>query len=150
LPDGFVVEVGRRATEWWRGAAGAIQRGWLLTMDYGDAPGERFQPGRRQGTLRAYREHRVSSDVLGDPGSQDLTAHVDFGAVMSAGEADGLDTQGLWRQEQFLGEILREIEAGRGSFPAWTPARLRQCRTLLHPAHLGSSFKVLVQSRGIG
>ena len=150
LPDGFAIEVGTMAVEWWRGAAAALEAGWLLTIDYGDAPGERFQPGRGGGTLRAYRSHRASFEVLADPGAQDLTAHVDFGAVLSAGEAGGLKTEGLWRQEQFLGDILREVEAGGGSFPGWTPARLRQCRTLLHPAHLGSSFKVLVHSSGIG
>lgn len=150
LPEGFTIEAGTAAVEWWRQAAAALETGWLLTMDYGDAPGERFQPGRIRGTLRAYRDHRVRLEVLADPGSQDLTAHVDFGGLLSAGEAGGLKTEGLWRQEQFLAGILREVEAGMGKFPAWTPERLRQCRTLLHPAHLGSSFKVLVQSRGMG
>jgi SAM-dependent MidA family methyltransferase len=150
LPDGFAIEVGNAAVQWWRRAAAALDRGWLLTFDYGDAPGERLQPARIAGTLRAYRDHRASAEVLAEPGAQDLTAHVDFGAVMSAGEAAGLRTEGLWRQEQFLGGIVREIEAGGGGFPDWTPARLRQCRTLLHPAHLGSSFKVLLQSRGVG
>lgn len=149
LPDGFVLEVSPAAVEWWRRAAEALGRGWLMTIDYGDAPGERFQPGRTEGTMRAYRRHRVSADVLQSPGKQDLTAHVDFGEVGAAGERAGLRTEGLWRQEQFLGEIVREIEAHGVGFPAWTPARGRQCRTLLHPGQLGSSFKVLRQRRGL-
>ena len=100
------------------------------------------------GTLRAYCGHHASGEVLAKPGEQDLTAHVDFEALQTAGEAAGLKTDGLWRQEQFLGEVLRDITAGRGNFPAWTPARLRQCRTLLHPSHLGATFKVFVQYRG--
>ena len=147
LPDGYVLEVGSAAVAWWRQAAAALETGWLVTFDYGDGPGERFRPERFGGTLRAYRQHQASGDVLASPGEQDVTAHVDFGAIQAVGEAAGLQTEGLWRQETYVAGILAEIEQRRAAFPSWTPARLRQCQTLIHPAHLGTSFKVLVQSR---
>jgi SAM-dependent MidA family methyltransferase len=81
LPDGFVVEISVAALQWWRDAARCLDRGWLLTLDYGLMIEEMFSPSRVQGTLRAYRQHRIAQDVLADPGGQDITAHVDFAAL---------------------------------------------------------------------
>ncbi len=147
LPDGYTVEVTPAACAWWRRAAQALARGWLLTVDYGDAPGERHLPERTGGTLRAFRRHQATRDVLAEPGRRDLTAHVDFGAIQAAGESSGLRTVLFVSQERFLGSVLRDVEAVPGRFPPWTAPRLRQCRTLLHPGQLGASFRVLVQER---
>ena len=35
LPDGYIVETSPAAEEWWREAAGVLERGWLMTLDYG-------------------------------------------------------------------------------------------------------------------
>ena len=69
------------------------------------------------------------------------------GAVQEAGERIGLRTDGLWRQEEFLVRSLADLERSSSAFAAWTPPRLRQLRTLLHPGHLGHLFRVLQQSR---
>jgi SAM-dependent MidA family methyltransferase len=148
LPRGYTLEVGVAARDWWRDAAGCLDAGWLMTFDYGDAPGTRLRPERPTGTLRAYRQHRVMPDVLADPGEQDLTAHVDFGEIRAMGEAAGLKTEGLWPQETFLAGILAELDQSGMGFPNWTPERRRQCLTLLHPAQLGACHHVLVQRRG--
>ena len=81
--------------------------GHLLTLDYGLADNEWLRPERIDGTLRAYRQHQASSDVLAEPGSRDLTAHVNFAAIRQAGEAAGLRTEYLTTQSQFLMGILR-------------------------------------------
>ncbi len=148
LPDGYVAEICPAAGAWWQAAAAALRQGKLVTVDFGHLPGDRFRPERTRGTVRAYRHHQVSDDLLASPGEQDLTADVDWGAVQTAGEQAGLKTDGLWRQEQFLTRIVAEIEQSPAGFAPWTPARLRQLRTLLHPEHLGRAFRVLQQSRG--
>jgi SAM-dependent MidA family methyltransferase len=150
LPDGFTIEVCPAAVNWWRQAAKALEWGVLLTLDYGLRAEEFFAPQRSAGTLRAYREHRVSDDLLTDPGEQDLTAHVNFTALQQAGEGIGLATEGLVSQEEFLTKIFSATNQASAQFPQWTPERTRQFQTLTHPEHLGRPFKVLLQAAGPG
>jgi SAM-dependent MidA family methyltransferase len=152
LPDGYIVEVCPAAAEWWRTAAGFLQRGKLLTMDYGLTEDESLRPERTSGTLRGYHAHRASSDLLARPGEQDLTAHVNFTALRAAGESAGLQTEAFMTQAQFLTGIASKTWEGQdspggNSFGDWTPQRTRQFQTLTHPDHLGRAFRVLVQGR---
>jgi len=145
LPDGYAIEISPAAETWWRAAANTLGDGKLLTIDYGLTEDERFLPHRREGTLRAYFRHHPAGDLLANVGEQDLTAHVNFSAIQSAGEACGLATESFSTQSQFLTRIL-EKAAGDPSFGDWA-ARARQFQTLTHPEHLGRAFRVLVQTR---
>ncbi|MBI3854009.1 MAG: SAM-dependent methyltransferase [Verrucomicrobia bacterium] len=147
LPDGFMTEVCVLAENWWRQASNLLRSGKLLTIDYGLTTEQFFQPARMQGTLRAYHRHRVSGDVLAKVGEQDLTAHVNFTPLQCAGEAAGLMTDSFCSQAQFLTRIAEQIWRANGARNSWTPAQLRQFRTLTHPEHLGRPFRVLIQSR---
>ena len=147
LSNDFTLEVGLAADEWWRAAACLLKRGKLLTFDYGYAAEELLLPERGQGTLRTYRGHHVSRDLLASPGEQDLTAHINFSAIQAAGESAGLTTETFATQEQFLTRIFTQISKGGSDFGEWTPERTRQFKTLVHPEHLGRAFRVLVQSR---
>jgi SAM-dependent MidA family methyltransferase len=142
LPDGFTTEVCPTAVEWWRQAALALRRGYLLTFDYGLSASEFFSPERAHGTLRAYCDHRLTDDALARVGEQDLTAHVNFTAVQAAGESAGLKTEGLFSQREFLTRIAQKLPGAN-----WTPRQVREFQTLTHPEHLGERFKVLVQTR---
>ncbi len=149
LPDGFTVEISPTAAEWWAHAAQALAQGRLLTLDYGLAAEERLMPERAHGTVRAYRGHQQLSNVLADPGSQDLTAHVNFSDLKAAGESAGLKTE-LWTdQGRFLTRIASETWRDGALFGQWTRKRIRQFQTLTHPGFLGRSFQVLVQSKGV-
>ncbi len=147
LPDGFVLERSPAAEAWWRSAAEILKRGKLMALDYGMSAEEFLMPERQSGTLRAYRNHQVTNDVLADAGDQDITAHVNFSAIQSAGESAGLATEAFVAQEQFLTRIVSKIWEGKTVFGEWTPSRTRQFQTLAHPQHLGRSFRVLVQGR---
>ena len=142
LPDGFTCELSPAGEAWWSQAARALQRGWLVTFDYGFAAGEPVRAERTRGTLRAYRAHAVSDELLASPGEQDLTAHVNFAVLQAAGEAAGLRTEECCTQERFLTRAAAEWPG------EWSAARTRQLRTLVHPGHLGQAFRVLVQERG--
>ena len=146
LPDGYTLETSPAAANWWREAAHRLGRGRLLTIDYGLTAEERFSPARPRGTLRAYSRHRVTDDLLADPGRQDLTAHLDFSGLQTSGEALGLTTETLATQAKFLTTILARAEAS-GALGAWDRARTRQFQTLTHPEHFGRAFRVLVQQR---
>jgi SAM-dependent MidA family methyltransferase len=146
LPDGYTIEICPAAASWWREAANALERGKLMTIDYGLTADELFSPGRPNGTLRAYCRHQVSDDVLVNPGQQDITAHVNFSAIQQAGEEAGLKTDSFQTQAQFLTQIL--AEALKSNSPGeWNLSQTRQFQTLTHPEHLGRGFRVLIQSR---
>lgn len=144
LPDGHVFEVCPEASQWWHEAASALQCGRLMTIDYGGVLEELLLPGRPHGTLRAYSEHRVTADILSNPGGQDITAHVNFSALRGVGQRAGLETETFTTQGQFLSAIARELWTRRGS---WPTNQVRQFQTLTHPEHLGRPFRVLIQSR---
>jgi SAM-dependent MidA family methyltransferase len=146
LPDNFTTEINPAAEAWWRHAAGCLRHGKLLTVDYGLASDDFFQPSRKQGTLRAFSQHHFADDVLAHPGEQDLTAHVNFSAIQKVGEQAGLKTDSFSTQEKFLAQILESTLKDK-SFGEWNSTLARQFQTLTHPEHLGRTFSVLVQSR---
>jgi SAM-dependent MidA family methyltransferase len=156
LPDGYTIETCPAAESWWREAATVLGRGKLLTIDYGFTADELFSPARRHGTLRAYFRHHASDDLLANVGEQDLTAHVNFSAIQTAGESAGLKTETFSTQSQFLTQIFGkalkdknfgELVTSKRSEDGWTSAQARQFQTLTHPEHLGRPFRVLVQTR---
>ncbi|MGO8930254.1 MAG: class I SAM-dependent methyltransferase [Limisphaerales bacterium] len=149
LPDGFTTELCPAAEEWWRTAATVLECGKLVAIDYGLSADEFFVPERKEGTVRAYHHHQPSSNVLTNPGEQDITAHVNFTAIRNAGESAGLRTDSFLTQAQFLTSIAERSWKHEGSFGEWTAERTRQFQTLTYPDHLGRSFRVLVQSRGL-
>lgn len=146
LPEGYVVESSPAAENWWRQTASALAHGKLLAIDYGFAFPEQFSPARLHGTLRAYRRHQISDDLLASPGEQDLTAHVDFSAMQQTGEAAGLKTEMFCPQPQFLTRIFSRAMR-ENSFTNLDASRIRQFQTLTHPEHLGRAFRVFVQGR---
>ncbi|MEI2723306.1 MAG: SAM-dependent methyltransferase [Verrucomicrobiota bacterium] len=147
LPDGFSTEIGPFAEQWWSEAAGVLPRGRWLTFDYGLESEEFFAPHRSQGTLRAYRKHQQSNNVLAYPGEQDLTAHVNFSRIRRAGEAAGLRTERITTQARFLTEIAERFWREPARNGPWTAKQSRELKTLIHPEQLGRAFRVLLQSR---
>ncbi|MFZ0825956.1 MAG: SAM-dependent methyltransferase [Verrucomicrobiia bacterium] len=146
LPDGYIIETCPAAETWWRTAAGILDHGKLMTIDYGLTAGELILPNRSHGSLRGFFRHHPSDDVLAHVGEQDLTAHVNFSVLQTAGESAGLKTEKLLTQSQFLTQILGKA-APVGAFGEWTSAQSRQFQTLTHPEFLGRAFRVLVQSK---
>lgn len=148
LLDGFVWEHPAGAIDWWGEAARTLAEGWLVAIDYGHARAEpRAElPG---GTLRAFRSHCQVSELLTDPGEQDLTADVPFDLIRRVGEAAGLVTAQLRPQGEWLTRLVARTETRKGNrgFPVWDTSRRRQLMTLIHPEHLGARFQVLVQHR---
>jgi SAM-dependent MidA family methyltransferase len=146
LPDAFTVEWSPSAENWWRQAARSLRTGGLLTMDYGlRNVMESFVPHRSQGTLRGYRGQRHVVDLLSDPGSVDLTAHVQWERILRAGESEGLKTDFLDDQHRWLTRVFESTLAGHKPFAPWSRDRIRQFQTLTHPEHFGRSFQVLFQ-----
>lgn len=147
LPDAFTLEICFEAVNWWANAAAALAEGYLLTIDYGLETHEFLNPHRQAGTLRSYRDHQLGLDPLLHPGEQDLTAHINFSSLLSAGEAAGLRTELFVPQSGFLTGIVRRIWETPQGFDGWTRRDSRQLNSLVHPEYLGQAFRVLLQTR---
>lgn len=145
LPDGFTTELCPLADAWWGEAADCLAEGVLIAIDYGLLAEEFFAPQRSDGTCRGYHQHRLEPDLLAHPGRMDLTAHVNFTALLRKGEAAGLETETWETQQRFLTGALRDRLAQDD--PGLSAEEIRQFQTLTHPDHLGAKFKVLVQRR---
>ena len=147
LPDRFEAEFAPQARTWYREAAGSLKAGWLTSIDYGFDSEVLVSPNHPTGTLRAYQNHQHADDLLAWPGEQDLTAHVNWAAIRSDGEEQGLTTTGLIDQSRFLTQILADATAGDSGAWQMTPKEIRRFQMLTHPDHLGHKFQVLVQQR---
>jgi len=150
LPDGYTTEVHLAALDWLGEMARILKRGFLVTIDYGYLEAEYYAPHRAAGTLLCYHEHRSNNQPLERVGEQDITAHVNFGALTFMGTALGLDFTGFTDQSHFLMGIGREeIERIISANPGKPDRLRRQLQTLLNPADMGRTFKVLVQHKAV-
>jgi Uncharacterized conserved protein len=100
--DGYRSEVSLAALDWMSTVAQKLQRGYLLTIDYGHSAHRYYNPRRREGTLQCYYLHRYHNNPYINVGRQDLTAHVNFTALEKQGELCGLDVVGFTQQALFL------------------------------------------------
>ena len=101
---------------------------------------------------RGFRRHRRVEDPLAAPGTQDLTAWVDFSALAEAARAAGLELAGFATQAHFLLETGIEQELARlvDAAPERDRAAHRQAAaTLLLPGEMGERFKVMALARAI-
>jgi NADH dehydrogenase [ubiquinone] 1 alpha subcomplex assembly factor 7 len=121
------------------GARLSLQGGAALFIDYGHAQSACGD------TLQAVRRHR-RHDVLAEPGTADLTAHVDFAAFAAAATAAGACAWGPVTQGVFLaalGLAARAAALTRRATPAQAEAIAAACRRLIEPEEMGTLFKVL-------
>jgi len=132
--------------------ASTIHRGFLIAIDYGYTRAEQLA-GRHRGTLKAIRQHSVSANPYEAPGDQDITADVNFTALAAAAEKQGMQTQKLITQSQFLmgiGEATQFADAFEDCRLPQERAKVAlQLKHLVTPAGMGESFQVLIASKGI-
>ncbi len=153
LEEGQQAEVCFEACDWIESAGRALERGFVLTIDYGHEARALYDEHHNRGTLLAYRDHTVSENLLDTPGEQDLTSHVNFTALDLWGRRAGLLRTGLATQSQFLVALGRGNEFADLYEPGQTEVEKLRARLLLknliHPEGLGEKFQVLVQHKGI-
>ena len=149
VPEGQQIEVNLRMADWLAELAAQLDRGYVILVDYGLTRSELLSPRRAAGTIRAFRGHHVSGDVLSGVGRQDLTAHVDLDALDAVALAAGFQLLGRTNQAEFLmgcgfDEIYQRARAEADL--DWDSAlELRSAvRRLLDPAHLGSYAVVIL------
>ncbi len=146
LPEGYRTEVNLHAVQWMETVAAAINRGVIITIDYGHTAQDLYNGDRSEGTLLCYYSQLTSEDPYQRVGEQDMTAHVDFTSLALAGERHGLLVTGFTNQMSFLmGLGVEDVIAGLDP----ESASFRAAIHLLRPEGMGRTFKVLVQHKGM-
>jgi SAM-dependent MidA family methyltransferase len=150
LPNDYVSEIGLAGADWTAAWAGRIGRGALVLIDYGFPRHEYYHPQRASGTLMCHYRHHAHGEPFYLPGLQDITAHVDFTAVVEAGFDAGLELLGYTSQAAFLLNCgLTEVLA-RESVDSNAYRRDAQAaQKLVGPAEMGELFKVVALGKAI-
>ncbi len=162
--DGWRAEINLDALRWVQETSGLVRRGFILTIDYGDKAKALYTSWRRRGTLLCYSQHQANERPLVRPGEQDITAHVNFSALIDEGRRLGLrlhkfTTQRLWLQNMGVQEELeqrrtrdfpemdttRATDQGQVALLKWYDLRQRVA-ALTDPYGMGN-FKVLILRR---
>jgi SAM-dependent MidA family methyltransferase len=117
---------------WCCQAARTLERGYLLLVDYGGVEPEIWLD-HPEGTLATHGPADVGPSPLEDPGRKDITAKVNFSAVLRAVDAAGfcphpLVTQRSWLLSLGLAQIADEIDTA--GFQAALEGWLEQAEVL--------------------
>ena len=152
LADGYLSEICLASADWTASWAGILGQGALLLIDYGFPRHEFYHPQRDTGTLMCHYRHQAHGEPFFLPGLQDITAHVDFTAIVEAGFDAGLEFLGYTTQAAFL------INCGLAEVLSRTPVdehlrylpQAQAAQKLISPAEMGDLFKVIALGKGIG
>ena len=152
LPDGFCVEINLDVDPWMREVSSSLEKGVLLTIDYGHSVRELYSDQRRRGTLTCFYKHTQTNDPYRHVGKQDITAQVDFTSLMDVGKRRGMDTLGFATQREFLnnlglGRFMTDIRAS-GLKQQEMEANRMGMLDISRPGGMGD-FKVLAQGKSV-
>jgi len=160
------------ALAWVDAVATNLQRGFVITIDYG------FTRSLFRETLQTRAQHRHLESPFERIGNADITMHVNWTEIAERAEADGLRVAGFTDQHHFLTGILsgrggspnRPGDCGQSPLPAtellhpdsFNSTALsrrvghgeqgkiaRGLQTLVHPEMLGRAFQVLALSKDV-
>ena len=160
LEPGQFADVSLEWTAFYDELCRFVPLGMIVTFDYGLPQSKLFRGRmRRFGTAAAYSGHRVSRDLLADPGRQDLTAHINFDDLIRTGERNGFTTLFFDIQAKFL------LAQGAADHPLLAPigdASIESAqdgialldardaaRRLVLPDGIGADIRVLIQAGGV-
>jgi len=153
LQEGQRAEVNLRALDWMEKVGRFLEKGFVLTVDYGYLAEELYASYRRSGTLLCYYRHQTSQNPYEHLGEQDITSHVNFTDLINKGEEVGLRFAGLVPQYRFLIAlgILQEMDSLGQDLSELDGLKMRlSLMHLIEPeAGMGEMFKVLIQRKGI-
>ena len=151
FPAAYLSEINLAAADWTAAWGGILGRGALILIDYGFPRHEYYHEQRDTGTLMCHYRHQAHGEPFFLPGLQDITAHVDFTAIVEAGYEAGLDFLGYTTQANFL------LNCGLPDILARTPAedalrylpQAKAANKLISAAEMGELFKVIALGKGI-
>ena len=146
------IEINLAIDDWFSAVAAKLERGYVVTVDYGAEADEVYDPALRpDGTLRGFSRHGFVDDVLAEPGEHDLTTSVNWTQVKAVGEKLGLKTIDFASQDKFLlnAGLLDQLQyrLDHAESEAEKVSLTTGAREMILPGGMASSFQVLVQRR---
>jgi SAM-dependent MidA family methyltransferase len=144
--DKQMIEINLNIKKWIRQISTILNRGLILTIDYGDISRNLYTSQRMDGTVTCYFKHTQNNDFFERIGFQDITAFVDFTALMEYGKDYLLETYAFLEQWQFLllNDIIEEINKAKSDLER------ASIRSLILPKlGFGSNFHVLIQGKNV-
>lgn len=139
-PEGGIVEISEEAIEFVRRIS-RIQNMHALLIDYG------YRESNYQSTLQAVRDHSYH-DVLLELGSADVTALVDFGALLGVAIKSGLEAHLITQKEFLLSCGIMQRADGLISRGADKDRISAEVARLTEDSAMGELFKCLILSTG--
>lgn len=152
LPKGYRTEINLQAIEWLNDIAKALNKGFVITIDYGYPSDELYNERRSEGTLLCYYNHTINENPYSNIGEQDITSHVNFSALIQYGSKMGLSFCGLTNQNNFLTSLGFKDYLNKSADPTKDVITMAKqisfiTRKLLF--EMGPRLKVLIQSKGL-
>ncbi|MEK7702458.1 MAG: SAM-dependent methyltransferase [Nitrospirota bacterium] len=149
----FDLEINLLATTWMQDVSRGLQKGFVITIDYGYPERQLYSPQHKRGTFLCYYKHTINESPYQRIGEQDMTTHVDFTALARAGKEYGLSVIGFTDQTCFLMglRIDQEMQRYADQMEASDEARRHflSMKQLIAPDKMGKPFKVLIQGKGV-
>lgn len=102
LPKGYRTEINLEAINWLKEISSSLEKGYIITIDYGDTSDKLYSENRRNGTLLSFNKHTINENFYTNIGEQDITSHVNFSALNHWGLKNGLTFCGITNQAGFL------------------------------------------------
>ncbi len=148
-PPGYHLDWPQAAADLAQRIAANPWRGLFVALDYGHSWHELINECP-QGTVRAYRQHVQTNDLLAQPGTQDLTCHICWDWIAAALKKSGFHVDPVVSQEAFFiqnaGPKLAELMQQEAARMSQRKSALLQ---LLHPSALGQKFQGLTAWRDV-
>jgi SAM-dependent MidA family methyltransferase len=144
------------ALNWINNVAANLQRGFVITIDYG------FPRNAFRESLQVRAQHRHLDSPFEQIGHADITMHINWSDIAERAEANGLRVAGFTDQHHFLTGILSRwpellqtrsldstVLSGRVQNTGIDGKLGRELQTLLHPEMLGRAFQVLALGKDV-
>lgn len=147
LAEGYESEINLLLPQWIETLAKIMQKGVMLFFDYGENRQEYYRPERSQGSLRCFFRHRCHADPFLFPGLQDITADVDFTAVVEAAHPARLELRGYTTQSAFL------LDCGIAELTNEPPSNIQHyqqnqaLKRLMLPQEMGNRVKAIALAK---
>ena len=152
LPKGFRTEINLEAVSWIKEVSQSLQKGYVITIDYGSLSSELYNNRRSCGTLLCYHKHQKNDNPYQFIGQQDITTHINFSAISYWGTQFGMESCGIVDQAQFLLALgIKEYQnialiKNKDNLQLAAHEALMNYRLLFD---MGMKFKVLIQQKGV-
>jgi len=158
LKEKQIAEVNLDVFKWLDSINNVLEKGYILTIDYGYLAEVLYDDNRLAGTLMCYYNHKANDNPYQNIGEQDITSHVNFSSLIDHGTSLGLKNVYFNFQSNFLlnnGILNFFTELNLSSMENKDIINDRDLKTnrairqLITSNEMGETFKVLLLQKNI-